>query len=711
MRTRVFLFAALAVAATACEKEQMIAPEVTTGETVVYTASFDENVASKTTLVAGNKVEWNAGDEIVFFDNGTEIKAVTENGGETATFVLEGLKSSTRHAVYPYSALAYFSSSSITLSLPNVQTGKNGSFADDLNVAVAKAEGTDLHFKNVCGLIKFTITQENITCVKFAAKGATGLAGRVSVKCNVEDFPAQLTLRDTNDELTLYPEGETFEPGTYYFVSLPTEFTGFTMSFQKKDLSVASRVGVNAGKIERNRVLNLGEVDKNLTFANVIEFADAAVKKACVAGGADTDGDGEISFAEAAAVNETVMLAIKDSMDVNKTKILSFNELQYFTGFANSNGNTIENQFEGYTALKSVVFPKGIPHIAAKACYGCTSLEYVGFPEGLVKIYSNAFRECTSLTEVHIPEGVTTTSSNVFYGCTSLVNAYIPNTLETVGQGFLQGCTALVKLHFDGVNNNMKTINKNAFKDCASMQLASRNFSRLTSLGEAAFSGCSKIQNITMPLVTKIPKDAFRGCATMADAKIANVETIGEAAFYGCKKLEAISMPLLTEVPNDAFRECAAMAEAKIPNVTKIGEYAFYNCKKLKTITYSDQIAVIGKYALSACPLETLVLSDKMTELADRAYRSLAITSVTVPATITTMGRAFELCASLEYVVMLPVNPPTLANSDGFMRVKDTENGNTYATIYVPDESVEAYKAAAEWSELADYIYPMSAKQ
>ena len=665
MRTRVFLFAALAVAATACVKEQMVSPELN-GETVVYTASFEKNVDSKTTLVTGNKVEWNAGDEIVFFDNGTAIKAATENGGETASFVLEGLKSSTRHALYPYSSLAYFSSSAITVSLPNVQTGKKGSFADDLNLAVAKADGANLDFKNVCGLIKFTITQENIACVKFAAKESTGLAGRISVKFDGDILPSQLTLRDTNPELILYPEGETFEPGTYYFVSLPTEFTGFTMSFQKKDLSVASRVGLNAGKIERNRVLNLGEVDKGLAFATVISFADALVKQACVDGGADTDGDGEISFVEAAAVNEGTMVAIKAKMDVNKESIVSFNELQYFTGFANGNGNTIASQFEGYTALKSVVFPKGIPHIASGACKGCTALEYVGFPEGLVKIYSNAFNGCTSLTEVHIPEGVTTTSSNVFYDCTSLVNAYIPNSLETVGQGIFQGCTSLVKLHFDGVNNNMKTINKYAFKGCSSMTLASRNFPKVTTLAEGAFYDCKKIQNVTMPLVTEIAKDAFRGCSTVADMKIAKA--------------------------------------------TKIGEYAFYNCAKLATITYSDQIESIGQYGLSGCILTTLVLSDKMTELADRAFRSLKITSVTIPSTITSIGRSFEKCDSLASVIMLSEVPPVLAYTNSPADAFKKTDGS-YPNIYVPDASVATYKAAEGWSNLADYILPMSEKK
>ena len=149
------------------------------------------------------------------------------------------------------------------------------------------------------------------------------------------------------------------------------------------------------------------------------------------------------------------------------------------------------------------------------------------------------------------------------------------------------------------------------------------------------------------------------------------------------------------------------MADAKIAKVTEIGEYAFYNCKKLASITYSDQISSIGAYAFSNCAFTTLVLSENMTELADRAYRYLPITTVTVPASITTIKRAFELCASLESVIMLPTTPPSLSSTDAFKTVNDPK---TYAKIYVPAESLEAYKTANKWAELADNIFPIAAE-
>lgn len=48
------------------------------------------------------------------------------------------------------------------------------------------------------------------------------------------------------------------------------------------------------------------------------------------------------------------------------------------------------------------------------------------------------------------------------------------------------------------------------------------------------------------------------------------------------------------------------------------------------------------------------------------------------------------------------ITPPTMANINAF------NNINSEAKIYVPDESVNAYKTATNWSTYASYIYPLS---
>ena len=64
--------------------------------------------------------------------------------------------------------------------------------------------------------------------------------------------------------------------------------------------------------------------------AENIEFADAKVKELCVANW-DTNGDGELSKAEAAIVTTL------DSVFTGNTDIVSFREFQYFTGITEIN--------------------------------------------------------------------------------------------------------------------------------------------------------------------------------------------------------------------------------------------------------------------------------------------------------------------------------------------------------------------------------------
>ena len=105
---------------------------------------------------------------------------------------------------------------------------------------------------------------------------------------------------------------------------------------------------------------NFGTFSSNLT-PDVI-FADANVKALCVANW-DTNSDGELSLAEAAAVT--------DLGDVFQgSNITSFDELQYFTGLTSIN----ESTFKNCTVLTSIIFPNSLTSIGESAFEGCTGL-------------------------------------------------------------------------------------------------------------------------------------------------------------------------------------------------------------------------------------------------------------------------------------------------------------------------------------------------
>ncbi len=134
----------------------------------------------------------------------------------------------------------------------------------------------------------------------------------------------------------------------------------------------------------------------------------------------------------------------------------------------------------------------------------------------------------------------------------------------------------------------------------------------------------------------------------------------------------------ITTIGNDAFYGCSSLTSVTIPDsVTTIGESAFYGCTSLTNVTIPDSVTTIGSFAFSGCS---------------------NLTSVTIGDSVTTIGyHAFRDCSSLTNVYCKPTTPPA-GGSDMFY------NNASGRKIYVPMESVEAYKSASGWSYYASDI-------
>lgn len=160
--------------------------------------------------------------------------------------------------------------------------------------------------------------------------------------------------------------------------------------------------------------------------------------------------------------------------------------------------------------------------------------------------------------------------------------------------------------------------------------------------------------------VTQIPNYAFQNCIDLTSVEFSStLQTIGSYAFSGCSSLTSID-----------FGENSQL--------TSIGENAFYNCDGLTNIDLSNctSLTSIGGWAFASCS---------------------GLTSITLPSSLTSIGSyAFRTCTILTTMRVEATTPPTLSNTNAI--------STATTRIEVPMASVDAYKAATNWSNFADII-------
>ena len=151
---------------------------------------------------------------------------------------------------------------------------------------------------------------------------------------------------------------------------------------------------------------------------------------------------------------------------------------------------------------------------------------------------------------------------------------------------------------------------------------------------------------------------------------------------------------------NDAFTQCHNLISVTMPDtVTSIGGFAFSNCTGLTNVTIGNGVTSIGNRAFQGCrSLTSITIPDSVTSIGDRAFNSCSsLSSITIPDSVTSIGDyAFQSCSGLISVTAKATTPPSL----GASALSSTNN----CPIYVPADSVDAYKAASGWSDYASRI-------
>ena len=120
------------------------------------------------------------------------------------------------------------------------------------------------------------------------------------------------------------------------------------------------------------------------------------------------------------------------------------------------------------------------------------------------------------------------------------------------------------------IGSNVKTIGKNAFKECTRLTKVTGG-KNVKQIGNSAFEGCKKLKSVTIGSnVTSIGAKAYSGCVSIKKITIpAKVKEIGASAFLGDKKLKTVTIKTTKlstkKVGKNAFKGISAKATIKVP--------------------------------------------------------------------------------------------------------------------------------------------------
>ena len=555
--------------------------------------SFDS--PTKTSMTEDNSIVWTKGDQIAIFQGATvadtyQVKdqcdgtasgiftLVSDNSEVNGEFS-SGMEIPANIAVYPYSDGLGCSSATVTdggitattytisgFDFPSVQQYQANSFPQEsfaMVAVTASVSDHNLRFKNVNGALKLQLRGKCVVkSIKLEGNDNEKLAGASSITAYPgTTVPSIKMSSEATGAITLdCGEGVQLDPAvpTIFIISVPpTVFSkGFTVTVvdtEGNEMPVRASV---SNEIKRSSILKMPVVTVPVVSAETenIVFEDEVMKELCVKA-FDTNGDGELSYSEAASVTDLRKLAL------TKTTFKTFNEFQYFTSVK----TVPDSYFITASSLREITFPKSITTI------------------GLL-----AFKGCTNLTAVVMSEGVKTINRESFSGCKKLTNIYLPESVTSIGYGAFQYCSSLTSI---SIPEGVTSIGDEAFEDCSSLKSISIPES-VTSVGGGVFYGCSALTKVEI-------------FCSISSFPYHNSSGYVYGFFEGCSCLTSISIPeSVTSIGDRAFSECSSLTSIIIPeSVTTIRDLAFYGCSSL-TSTYikATSLRTYGKDAFDNCP-------------------------------------------------------------------------------------------------------------
>lgn len=356
-----------------------------------------------------------------------------------------------------------------------------------------------------------------------------------------------------------------------------------------------------------------------------------------------------------------------------------------------------ESTFRGMESLTSITL-SGTIEIGEGCFYMDNALSSVTLPDTVEKIDSHAFLHTTGITSVNTPANLKEVGNEAFYGG-GITDATIKSGV-TYGSSVYGECKKLSGVTIE---------------------------SGVTAIPSGMFANDSGLTSIVVPDTVRTVGDMSFQNVSITDVTIKSGVTYGYAPYRYIKTLTGFTIESgVTEVPEEVILlesvyDSGSHFDITIPDTVRtIKRLAFAN-RRISGLTIGDGVETIEGYAFKGCSVpygselmnNGIIIPDSVKDIGGQDYwnggysfSGLNVDSYEVGSGCTHIAKgsfASEGSGSgkwtgVTFTIRATV-PPTLDESNAFSTAK-----YGIKHIYVPAESVDAYKAATNWSVFANII-------
>ena len=253
------------------------------------------------------------------------------------------------------------------------------------------------------------------------------------------------------------------------------------------------------------------------------------------------------------------------------------------------------------------------------------------------------------IEQVVIPAGVTSIGDYNFHSCESLKEMHLPQSVTSIGQYTFVNC---ISMHYFTMGDAVTVIGSHAFSCCYS----------LTTLAIPNSS-----QDIKFEAFLWVPNVSYSDGRNLEDG-----DANGARWVNGYIEDDFV----YTSSDKKVLVACSAIHGGEVvldPAIETVEERALMNCHLMTSVIFGDNVKTIKSRAVVECP---------------------AVENISLGSGITTL-ESYSLSAKyLKTVRCKVIVPPTEISSYTFYGAR-----LDLATLYVKEESVEAYKNANVWED------------